>query len=194
MSNLVFGKGVNDVGETTGYVNNLGKWEQHKWYTHWRAMLQRVYESTNRSVTYEDCSVCDEWLLLSNFKRFHDKYYKIGYSLDKDFKVYGNRIYSEDNCLYIPTEVNAFLTHNKSTAGTLPIGVSKEAKTGRFIARLSKLSSRVYLGLFNTPEEAFAMYKEARIKYIHEITDELSTEFSEEVLSNMIKTVVMGFE
>ena len=60
----------------------------------WYAMLNRCYNPlSNRAAAYKNCSVCDEWLTFSNFKRWFDEHHVEGYELDKDILVKGNRVY-----------------------------------------------------------------------------------------------------
>ena len=87
-----------------------------------------------------------------------------GYELDKDLILKGNKLYSEDTCLFIPSELNTLLINRRLDRGNLPIGVS--AHQGRFRVRCCKGSPNRHIGLFNTPEEAFAAYKQVKETYI----------------------------
>lgn len=131
----------------------------------WRNMLRRVY-SPKPGLEYEaykDCSVCEDWLFLPNFRKWFDTqvYYK-GYQLDKDLLFKNNKVYSADTCVFVPQEVNKFLTNRVRKRGLYPVGVSYKTSNSKFDAKLSIGSSSKYLGLFDTPEEAFAAYKEAK--------------------------------
>ena len=141
-------------------------------YGLWSNIIAR---SCNDSVkdkhkTYKDCSVCIEWLLFSNFlKWFNDPTngYKEGYSVDKDILVKGNKVYSPDTCCFVPREINSLLTKSNATRGVYPIGVSKRGK--RFSARSNFYGKTKRLGMFDTPEEAFQAYKQAKEAYIKDI-------------------------
>ena len=53
--------------------------------------------------------------------------------------------------------------------GDCPAGVFFDTRAGKFVARLRQGNKRKHLGLFLTPEEAFAVYKtakEAQIKVV----------------------------
>ena len=51
--------------------------------------------------------------------------------------------------------------------GLYPIGVNKER--GKYRVRMG--GNRKHLGTFNTPKEAFQVYKTAKEKYIKEVAD-----------------------
>ena len=81
--------------------------------------------------TYLGCKVSD------NFK--HYTYFfewcqtQIGFegcdfSLDKDLIYKGNKEYNENNCVFIPIEINNVLTKRQLDRGTFPIGVRKHGK------------------------------------------------------------------
>lgn len=59
----VYGYGICDI---TGIENG----KQMKYYETWKGMLRRCYSELyhKKEPTYKECSVCDEWLLFSNFK------------------------------------------------------------------------------------------------------------------------------
>lgn len=96
-------------------------------YVVWCDMLRRCYSEKyhKKKPTYKGCSVCDEWLLFSNFKRWFDENYIDGYCLDKDIIVKGNKVYSPDTCCFVPKCINSLLTNRKMHRGLEPIGVSK---------------------------------------------------------------------
>lgn len=75
-------------------------------------MLERCYSARyqERKPTYKGCSVCDEWLNYQNFAKWYDdNYYEIKgeiMCLDKDILVKGNKIYSPENCVFVPNYIN----------------------------------------------------------------------------------------
>lgn len=85
----VCGIGVNDLDHP------LSKKEMKSYYV-WASMIRRCYDENElkKRPSYTGCSVCDEWLLFSNFKQWFDENYVDGYQLDKDIIVSKNKIYS----------------------------------------------------------------------------------------------------
>ena len=135
----------------------------------WRSMLSRCYSKKyqEKEPSYIDCSVCEEWLLFSNFKRWFDENYVEGYHLDKDILIKGNKVYSPETCCFVPFEINALLIKCNRTRGLYPIGVCK--CKNRFRAYLRVSCSRLFLGSFVTIEEAFNAYKKAKEAYIKDV-------------------------
>lgn len=83
-------------------INNRTK---IKSYTIWNAMIQRCYNPNNKSYkTYgaKGVTICEEWKLFSNFRKWYDENYIEGYSIDKDIK--GGKIYSPNNCIFVSKE------------------------------------------------------------------------------------------
>ena len=162
---ILFGIGVNDYEypiQSNGVMLTS--------YAKWKSMLQRCYSEkyVNRRKCYVGCSVCDEWLRFSNFKRWFDKNYVEGYYLDKDILVNGNKVYSPETCCFVPHEINELIETRKNKTNKFYQCV-EISKNGKFRARIKRYGRREYLGTFNTPEEAFYAYKEAKEEYIKEV-------------------------
>ena len=165
MTTLVYGVGINDRSVATTLNGKITKE-----YTLWHDMLKRCYSKPylEDRPTYIGCSVSD------NFKYYHlfhvwcqtqIGFNNTGYQLDKDLLIKGNKLYSEDTCVFIPKELNALLIKTAACRGLLPIGVNKQGS--KFLARCNLVGKRIYLGVFDTPELAFQAYKtfkEAHIK------------------------------
>lgn len=161
---LVFGVGVNDY-EGNVYINKTFIPS----YSHWHSMLSRCYYYS--VPTYEDCKVCDEWLIFSNFKKWFDENYREGYVLDKDILIQGNRIYSPATCCFVPLLINSFLTNRGKKLNAEKNGVRK-TKYGTFQARLRVNNKVTCIGTFCSEEEAFNAYKLAKKERIRNIAEE----------------------
>lgn len=116
--------------------------------------------------TYRDCTVCKTWL---NFQVFSDWFYShnsygLGYELDKDLLVSGNRHYSPETCLMIPQEINKAL--KTVQVNTVVAGVRKRTNTKGYQVRVTENGRRRHVGEFYTVEEASAAYVEAKERYI----------------------------
>jgi hypothetical protein len=135
----------------------------------WNSMIQRCYSEKYhlKKPTYKECEVCEEWHNFQNFGVWFDENYVDGYELDKDIIIKGNKIYSPETCCIVPREINGLLVNMDSKRGSYPIGVSKMGT--RFSSKLARFGELISLGSFDTPEEAFLAYKEAKeeqIKYL----------------------------
>ena len=68
---LTFGVGIKDISTPTGDIQ----------YHLWQEMLKRCYYEPHlkKEPAYRGCTVCDEWLTFSNFKRWMDNNYVEGW-------------------------------------------------------------------------------------------------------------------
>ena len=181
---LIYGVGINDL-----------IYSKHSpVYEAWFAMLRRCYDTQGhkkQTKTYENCSVCSNWLKLSNFSNWFyspNSGYKHGYHLDKDILVKGNKIYSPETCCFVPSQINSLFTKRAADRGLYPIGVRK-VKSGRYWARLGE--RRLGLGVFDTPEEAFNAYKIAKEQHIKELADKY---FKEGKITQRVYDALMKYE
>lgn len=148
-----------------------------KCYATWRNMLQRCYDPKfhEKYPTYKGCRVCKEWW---NFQVFAEWYYSHFYelenkmmSLDKDIIKKGNKVYSPNTCVFVPHSINTLFVKSNKVRGEYYIGVYKNGN--KFEAQLSKGNGKqIPLGLYDTPEEAFLTYKQAKEAYIKEVAEE----------------------
>lgn len=159
----LFGKGFRDLSINDNEVA----------FIHWRGMLLRCYCEAylKRSTSYRGCSVCDEWLLFSNFVKWFDKQLYLpeeNMTLDKDIISKGNKLYSPSTCCIVPAKINNLFTKSNKRRGDLPIGVTRHRKM--FAAR-ANIGHFVSLGHFSTPEAAFNAHKEAKEQYVKELAE-----------------------
>lgn len=173
----LYGVGINDLYETQGTVM----------YRTWKDMLERCY--TNRNPGYKDCTVCEEWKTISNFKKWFDANYKKGFHLDKDIKITGNREYSPEACMYIPPEINMLFTRTRQDKTDLPRGLYYLKRLNKYCVQVSvKGKTTKHVGLYDTIEEASAAYKVYKSTHVKEIADKYynNGDISEEVYNSII--------
>lgn len=190
---LVYGVGINDADyvvqqfEYRVYINGKQK-RKLIWgcpfYQTWKGILQRGYSSKFKETnpTYQDCYVSTEWHLFSNFKqwmeqqKWQDKDCK-KLQLDKDILFEGNKEYSKDKCIFVPSCINLFLTDRVNDRGDWPLGVNWHKNSSKFQAQgTDGKGKRIYLGLFTDPNEAHLAWKE----YKHELALEYAEELEKE--------------
>ena len=181
-------KSVYDIGYI-GYANTTKNGRILPSYKTWNHMLERCSgKIQEKRPTYKDVSCCEEWLCYANFKKWYDdNYYEIDgkrMNLDKDILVKGNKIYSPETCIFVPTKINSLFIKSDKARGTLPIGVyTKNNKTYGVVS-----INNQYLGRgFNTPEEAFYAYKNAKEKYIKQVAEEYKDKIPEKLYDAMRK-------
>ena len=145
-----------------------------KEYMLWHNMLKRCYSDAlkKKYPTYEGCEASDNF---NSYEYFYEWCHKqIGFGnqdwhLDKDLLIKGNKVYSEDDCVFIPKEINILLTKSDKIRGKHPIGVSWHERDKAFMAVVSKNKGKPeWLGYFNTELEAFNAYKTAKEAFFKE--------------------------
>ena len=162
-------------------------------YTLWENMLSRCYNSNilKRCPTYNGCSVCDKWLLFSNFKQWFDDNYIEGYDLDKDLLIKGNKVYSPETCCFLPHKLNCTINKCQRSRGKLPLGVSFDKTRLKYISYFRRSMKTIFIGRYDTPEEAFFAYKNAKEKYIKELAEKY---FQEGKITKKVYDALMKYE
>lgn len=175
----VHGVGINNAPFKTGAQKENGLFVQHSGYRKWTDMLKRCYciKSVKRGPTYQGCNVCDEWLEFMSFLSWFKKNSVPGWHLDKDLLLNGNKTYSPDTCVFVPSWVNSFLSDCRAKRGKYPIGVHYNKVCGVFQSRCNNpiTGEREHLGHFRDPVDAhFAWYKR-KLELVSLIGNELDS-------------------
>lgn len=113
---------------------------------------------------------------------------KVGWTLDKDILVKGNKEYSPEKCCLIPSELNKLLVV-KSYDNGYPLGVYYHKVGKKFAASVNKKAQTIHLGLFETPEEAGEAYKVAKELVIKE-----EAEFWKDKIEPNVYNVLMNYK
>ncbi len=166
---LVFGVGVNDWVDV---IHLGGKLIME--YQLWKGVLQRCFDEKykQKCPAYEGVTCSKEWLSMTKFIEDVSQmegFGLSGWALDKDILVKGNKLYSKDNCCFVPQEVNNLLIKRDNSRGEYPVGVCFHKASGKFVSQLNINGKVKHLGYFPTPIEAFQAYKttkEAQIKFV----------------------------
>lgn len=158
---------VGICGDETVYADGKHTVE----YELWSGILQRCYSEKDREKfsAYNGCTVSENFKYFPYFKdwcKAQTGFNREGWQLDKDILVKGNKLYSENNCCFVPREINNLFIKRYANRGAYPIGVSYHKSGRKFTSNTSIDGLQQSLGLFNTPEEAFQAYKQAKECYI----------------------------
>ena len=149
-----------------------------KEYNRWHSMLERCYSTIfkKKCPTYEGCEVSDNFKSYEYFYEWCQK--QIGFNnegngnpfhLDKDLLIKGNKVYSEDSCVFLPQEINKILTKRTTSRGEYLIGIYWSKTHKAFKAQVGKnKGGREYLGYFKTELEAYNAYKTAKESFVKE--------------------------
>lgn len=193
MSKLVHGIGFNS-GKYPAVVDG----KPLLVYRTWKSMLSRcteklcakfpTYNGVACSENFKSYSYFYEWC--KNQKGFGNVDEKGNcWQLDKDLLIKGNKLYSEDTCVFIPSRLNKLLTKRDAERGDFLIGVDFQKSAKKYRARCCDGSSNHYIGLFCTQEEAFSAYK----LYKESLVKQVANEYKEQIDSRAYQTL-MNYE
>ena len=171
--------GVGIIGDKYDTISGENKKLLTREYSIWNNMLARCYNEDrfSRNPTYSDCTVSENFKHYTYFYEWCQE--QIGFNnddwhLEKDILFKGNKIYSEDTCVFVPIEINNLFTTRVRFRGDSPIGVHFSNGKGKYVAQISdgkSKSNRTHLGLFDDEYSAFCAYKEAKEVKIKELAE-----------------------
>lgn len=170
---LKFGVGINDSDYSVNPVIN-GKRKMCSFYCVWSNMIRRCYMPDEKrrlgiETPYIGCTVAEEWHRFSNFKSWMEKQDWKNKHLDKDLKVYGNKVYSPDTCIFISKQINVLISEGRYSDYGLKRGLTIDG--GKFRARISKYGKDCEIGHFTNEEDAHQAWIIERKKYILEVAE-----------------------
>ena len=169
-----------------------------KEYELWQSMLRRCYSDTNvcdayknKYPTYIDCEVSDKFKSYEYFYEWCNKqigFGNEGWQLDKDLLIKGNRVYSENTCVFLPKEINQILVKRTASRGEHLIGVHWHNASKAFVAQVGKSKGKQeWLGIFKTEIEAFNAYKQAKESFIKEQANNWKSKIDERAYEALMK-------
>nr|DAF93702.1 MAG TPA: hypothetical protein [Myoviridae sp. ctshb19] len=157
-------------------------------YGVWASMINRCYRDSahKHRPNYKGCSVANDWLTFSKFRKWMEKQDWQGKALDKDILVPGNRFYGPETCVFVDQMTNSFFAHNtteKVDRGTFKRGDCNGRPYMAYCGNpITKKSDR--LGCYATMEEA----AEVRRAHKHKIAMQLAEMQTDERVANALKT------
>lgn len=190
MSKLIYGAGINDADyKVTKTVN--GKRICCPYYVRWHGILRRCYSNRfhDHSPCYSGCSISKEWIYFSNFKSWMETQSWKNKELDKDLLVPGNKVYAPDKCIFVPHNVNSFLTHSKMIKSKYPLGCTYNKSNKKFASKVEIDNQKILLGHYSTPidaHRAWQLKKVEHINYIIETQDDIKLINALQRISNSI--------
>ena len=188
MSKLVFGVGVNDGSRPTRIDGN-----KVKEYLLWFGILTRGYNEDYKQKypTYKDVTISDDFL---NYAYFYDwcnnqiGFNKNGWELDKDILSSNCKVYDKDTACFVPKEINYFFTNRGNDRGEYPVGVNFHKATSKYASACAiGNGKRKHLGIYNTPQEAFFVYKAFKEALCKQLALKWKDEIDPRVYESMIK-------
>lgn len=172
----LFNYGINDADYRTHPCFNK-KQLKCPIYSVWTGILARVYDENQREVypTYREVSVCEEWLMFSNFRKWFIENHIDGYAIDKDLLSQDNKIYSPETCVFVHTWLNNFTMDVKSRRGIYKIGVNWNNNREKFISRCSnpRTKKREHLGYFDNEINAYNAWLSRKLEHALDLKYEM---------------------
>ena len=145
---VVVERHFNKKWDNTIYHRENGKLVVYPEYNQWKVMSSRCgqhkscahrekfYSDTECSETFKDFDKYMEWAKKQVGFLCRDEDGNL-YQIDKDFLVKGNKLYSEDTCVFIPKFLNSLLLTNKRVRGKHLLGVHYDKHNGAYKASIS---------------------------------------------------------
>lgn len=191
MRGKVYGIANNDSGYMTQVVANGFKFID-PCYRQWSHMLQRVFcdKYKARQPTYENASVCDEWLIFSSFMEWWESNKILSHELDKDLIYYGNKMYSPGTCVFVPRWLNQFTLLRGRGRGLYPIGVSFSSNAKKYEAYCNNPVTRKkeHLGLFGDPSLAHNAWLRKKMEWADSLKPKMD-EIDERIYFTVAKII-----
>lgn len=156
------------------YYEKEGSKKTSKEYAYWTGIFYRCFNERALELkpSYKDVDVCKEW---DNFQEFAEwcqwqkGFRNENWQLDKDLINGKAKVYSPENCCFVPREINMSLILQERKRGLLPIGVTS---TGRkFRAQWCDGEGQKYSPVLSDPIECFEIYKYNKEKYMISLAD-----------------------
>ena len=146
-----------------------------KVYSLWQGMIERCYNPKQliRRPNYVGCTVDERWHDFQVFAIWYDNhpYKDLGYQLDKDILVQGNKLYSPETVCLVPRELNMLFTSATRARGKYPQGVNYYEPLDNYCAAVRANGKSKHLGYFDCQDKAHEVYKKAKEAHVKEMAD-----------------------
>jgi hypothetical protein len=188
MRKLLYGVGLDDTSYQKSKKINGISFDVCPIYAKWQNMLCRCYNSAYklRHPSYNETSVCSEWLVFSAFKAWVELQSWDGRELDKDLLDPSSKEYNKESCCFISGKLNKFIVTRKASSEGLPVGVGLDKRDGTYAAYCNNplINKKERIGTFSDPIEAHLAWKKRKLQFAIELG---SLEPDKRVLPALIK-------
>lgn len=184
--------GINDSEFILRPAINGIQTQGHPAYLAWSGILDRCAPRYQKlKPTYEGVSCSEDWTSFTKFALWFKINYVPGYIIDKDLLIRGNKVYSAASCLFLPVEINSFLTTSGKVRGDYPQGVTKSGE-GRYRARISIENKRTHIGYYSTPEAAHKAWQQAKINRAQELMQKYNVPQMQLVIDRILEDIELN--
>jgi hypothetical protein len=202
MSGKISGKIILGIGFNSGEYPTRNGSKNAKEYDLWRDMLKRcgdkvkakhhTYIGTTCSENFKSYTFFYEWCQEQiGFGNNDEVGLRGAWQLDKDLLEKGNKLYSEDTCVFIPQRINKLITKNEAKRGKHLIGTWWKAKRGHFITQCNDLNGeRKHIGCFDTQKEAYEAYKTFKEDLIKQVAEQYKSQIDPRAYKALLEYTV----
>ena len=144
--------------------------------------------------TYENATVCKDWLTFSKFDEWCKNQNHMGMHMDKDLLEEGNTLYCPEKVCFIPPELNAFFTDRKRFTSA-SVGV-RQADNGKYVARVMNnfTGRREQVGTFLTLEDAEIAWRKRKCELANQWADVLQSEHYDARIVSALRSRYSDYE
>lgn len=177
----LYGVGINDADYIVKpEINGIATCCPY--YQAWKNMMKRAFSDKFKDThpTYKYCSVVNDWLVFSNFRRWMEKQDWEGKQLDKDILIPNNKEYGPTACIFVSAAINSLLNDSASIRGKYPQGVYFHKDAMKYHSRCNVNGKAKSLGLFSTIADAQIAYLKFKSKLVIDVA------ISDEVMLNKV--------
>lgn len=177
--NLLYGIGFN-----SGKYPCWFEGKRQKEYAIWQDMLLRCtkecwenkpsYTNVTCSDNFKNYDYFYEWCQEQiGFNNKAEAGIRVAWHLDKDLLSKGNKVYSEDTCVFLPKTINLLLVKRDRSRGKYPLGVSWHSPMKKLRAKCCVGGGvQELIGYYDTELEAFLAYKTFKESYIKQVAEQ----------------------
>lgn len=190
-SKLVFGVGINDADYVVQPTVN-GKRVQCPFYKTWKSVLARVYSEKMKIArpTYSESACFEDWHLFSTFRSWMETQPWENCQLDKDILVKGNKLYSPDTCVFVPSYINNLFLDSKSIRGEYPMGVGWHKSVGSLYSQIRVEGVKKHLGYFTSVAEAHQKWQTAKADALFNAVDKWKLSEDKSYNQDVAKSII----
>lgn len=138
----------------------------HPSYGTWKSMKQRCYDPNHVGYVYygeKGITVCDRWQGIGGFQRFLEDMGEKPSTYHTLDRIDPSMGYTPENCRWATPDIQA--ANIEKLLGK-PLGVRKQ-KSGKWKASMKRKGKFVYIGTYETKEEAIKQRNAAALSYIY---------------------------
>lgn len=144
-----------------------------------KGMIKRASKAGGvKYPAYAGCSISPEFKDKGFFVNWYKKQkgFDLGWELDKDILIKGNKVYSPETCILLPDRINTAFCSSKAARGDLPCGVRYVEYNNKYRSRCRYVKDGVRfrkdIGTYPTVIEAFQAYKSFKESYIKSLAED----------------------